>query len=126
MANQGLSTMLWVFLSAGLTGLLCAGLFGGPAIIILSMMSFGGILLALSLDGHALGSAFITAFLTSGALQLGFLLGICLQHFWRQIVARVLGLSEELNYRNLLHTTPLHKPRLRAGDQRDKIRNLAG
>ena len=117
--------MLWVFSSAGLTGLLCAGLFRGPAVIILSMMAFGCILLASTLDGYTLGSAFITAFFTSGALQLGFLLGVCLQHFWRQIAARVLGLSEELDYGNLLHTTPLHKPRLRTGDQRDKIRNLA-
>lgn len=108
--------MLWVFSSAALTGLLCASLFGGPAIIVLSMMAFGGIFLGSTLADHALGSAIMTAFLTSGALQLGFLLGVCVQHFWRQILARVKGLSEELKLGTLLQTT-LHKPRLPTGDQ---------
>jgi hypothetical protein len=125
MANQGLSTMLWVFLSAGLTGVLCAGLFRGPAVIVLSMVTFGCIFLGLTLDGHMIGSAFVTAFLTSGALQLGFLLGVCVQHFWRQILARVTGLSDDLDYGNLRYTATLHKPGLRAGDQGDKMRKLA-
>lgn len=116
--------MLWVLLSAGLTGLLCAGLFRGPAIVVLSIMTFGGLFLVSCLAEHTLGSSFVTAFLASGALQLGFLLGVCVQQFWRQILVRVMGLSEELEYGKLLNTS-LHKPRLGTADQRDKMRNLA-
>jgi hypothetical protein len=85
-------TMLWVFSAAGLTGIACGCLFRAPAIIILSFVTFGCVLVVSAIVGASVGGATVSAFLTSAALQLGYLLGIGVQHFWRHVQVRIMGL----------------------------------
>lgn len=115
--------MLWVFTSAGLTGILCGCLFRAPAIIVLSFLTFGCTFVVLTLEANSFGSTIVAAFLTSAALQLGYLLGIGTQHFWRLIHTRVTNVYRGLEMDSLLITRP--KARFRAVGHRDKMRNLA-
>ena len=84
--------MLWVFSAAVLIGVFCGCLFRAPAIIVLSFITFGGALIVSALIGPSLAGATVTAFLTSAALQLGYLLGVGIEHFGRHAQTRIAGL----------------------------------
>jgi hypothetical protein len=114
--------MLWVFTSAGLTGILCGCLFRAPVMVVLSVLTFGCAFVISAIEANSPGSAIVVAFLTSAALQLGYLLGIGLQHVSRRIQTRVTSLYRGLDIDSLI---AFPKARLRAVGHRGKMRNLA-
>ena len=81
--------MLWVFSGAGLTGVLCGCLFRASAIVVLSFATFGCTLAISVLSHPSLGSAVVTAFLTSAALQMGYLVGIGIDYVWHHVQPRI-------------------------------------
>jgi hypothetical protein len=83
--------MLWVFLIAGMTGILCGNLCRAPALIILSFISFSWASIVLPLHGFSLGQALITAFLITAVLQMGYLLGAGCGNFWQYLRSRALN-----------------------------------
>ncbi len=93
--------MLWVFASAGLTGILCGCLFRAPALVFLSFLSFGGSFV-LAIIGHgSIPHAFITAIFVTAILQLGYLVGAGLcyvrQHMRSQISGNM-GLGSDIRH----------------------------
>lgn len=67
--------MLWMFLIAGMTGILCGNLYRAPALIAISFASVAWVSIVLLLTDYPLGSALIIAFLVTGVMQMGYLLG---------------------------------------------------
>jgi hypothetical protein len=82
--------MLWVFLIAGMTGILCGNLCRAPALIIFSFISFSWASIVLPLNGFSLGEALITAFLITAVLQMGYLLGAGFGNLWQYLRPRIL------------------------------------
>lgn len=80
--------MLWVFLIAGMTGILCGNLYRVPALIALSFISLGWVSIVLLLNGFPLGEALLTAFLVTAALQMGYLLGAGCGSLWQYLRSR--------------------------------------
>jgi hypothetical protein len=116
--------MLWVFSGAGLAGVLCGCLFRAPAVLFLSFAIYGCAFVISVLSGPSLGSAIVTAFLASAALQMAYVVGIGLRYFWDHVGRRLSDLSDGFEFESLWGV--LSKARLRATDQRQKLRNLAG
>ena len=82
--------MLWVFLIVGMTGILCGNLCRAPALIILSFISFSWASIVLPLNGFSLGEAFVTAFLITAVLQMGYLLGAGCGKLWQNLRPHIL------------------------------------
>jgi hypothetical protein len=75
--------MLWMFLIAGLIGIICGSRYRAPALIVLSFISLAWVFILLLFNGMTLGEAFVTAFLVTAILQLGYLLGAGFGNLWR-------------------------------------------
>lgn len=80
--------MLWVFLIAGLIGVLCGSLYRAPALILLSFTSLIWVSILLLVSGSPLGESLITAFLVTAALQMGYLLGVGCGNLWHHLWSR--------------------------------------
>lgn len=88
--------MLWWFLAAGLSGVLCGLVFRAPALVVLSLASFAGTFGVCLALGYPLASALLYGILTIASLQLGYLLGAGLFHLWRGLqpqLAAIFGSS---------------------------------
>lgn len=75
--------MLWWFLAAGLSGVLCGLVFRAPALIVLSFASFAGTFGFCLATGGMWVSSLLDSILTTAALQIGYLIGATLFHLWR-------------------------------------------
>lgn len=67
--------MLWMFATAGLTGILCGFLFRAPALVFLSFLSFGSAFICMIIGDWSLMRAFVAAIMFTAALQAGYLFG---------------------------------------------------
>jgi hypothetical protein len=83
--------MLWMFATAGLTGILCGCLFRAPALVFLSFVTFGGAFVLSVIVDWSVWCAFVTAVLLTAALQVGYLLGAGLCYVLYQFRSRLGG-----------------------------------
>ena len=90
-SKQGLRMLYW-FLAAGLSGVLCGLIFRAPALIVLSFASFAGTFGATFLLGGAWAGSLLDAILTTAALQMGYLLGAGLFHIWRRMQPQLVSI----------------------------------